>query len=129
MDNIKKIRKMAQKLHELENAIFDEIIRIIDESEALPDTTPIGKNMVTVNISTIMKNGHILSPEYYIQDVQKDAIKSKLHRVGKDIDKLSECIENMISTQKIKGSTSDKDVHLNRNSIATLQRIHEMLMV
>lgn len=79
-------------------------------------------------LSAIKDNNFILSPEYYIQDVQREEIKKHLSKCGKDIEKITARIKEMIDTGKIKGNTVDKNVILNHSSLTALKEIYSNLI-
>lgn len=128
MKNAKKAMHLIKKLKLLQDEIFDALMQEIDEIEPLKDVTPIGPRMCTIKLSTIRENNFILSPEYYIQDVQREEIKKHLGRCGKDIEKITARIKEMIDTGKIKGNTTDKTVMLNQSSLKALNEIYENLI-
>ena len=128
MKNTRKAMQLIKQLKLLQDEIFDSIMQEIDEIEPLKDVKPISPHMCVIKFSTIKENGFILSPEYYIQDVQKEEIKKYLSRCGKDIEKITARIEEMINTGKIKGNTSDKTVILNQSSLKALREIHSNLI-
>lgn len=124
MSNTKEARALIAKLRCLQNEIFDSVIAKIDAMPNMVDVNNSGVRTATVSAKAIFANGGILSPEYYIQDVQKMEIKNELLKSGKDVDKMTEKIKEMIETKRIKGSTSDKTVMLNPISIKTLSAIY-----
>ena len=131
MKNAKKAMSLIKEFRLLQDEIYESIMAEIDEIEPMKDVTPIGNGSVkiaTVKLSTIAKNGFNLSPEYYIQDVQREAIKKHLSKKGKDIDRITDCIKEMVDTKMIKGSTSDKHIQLNASSVKALTEIYQNLI-
>ena len=103
----KKAFKMLAELKLLQQEIVSAIMDEIDTIEPLKDVTPISPTMCTIKLSTIQKNGGILSPEYYIADVQREEIKKHLSKCGNDIEKITARIKDMIDKGRIKGSSVD----------------------
>ena len=128
MKNARKAMELIKELRLLQDEIFASIMAQIDEIEPMKDVTPIGPRIATVKLSTIKDNNFILSPEYYLCDVQREEIKKHLSKCGKDIDKITERIKEMIDTGKIKGNTSDKTVVLNKSSQKALTEIYSNLI-
>jgi hypothetical protein len=120
----KKAFEMLAELKLLQQDIVSAIMEEIDTIQPLKDVTPISPNICTIKLSTIQKNGGILSPEYYIADVQKEEIKKHLSKCGNDIEKITVRIKDMIDKGRIKGSSADKDIRLNKNSIEVLKMIY-----
>ena len=128
MKNTKKAINLIKKLKLLQNEIVESIMREIDKIEPMKDVQPIGERMCVIKLSTIKDNNFILSPEYYIQDVQREEIKKHLSKCGKDIEKITARIKEMIDTGKIKGNTADKNVILNHSSLTALKEIYSNLI-
>ena len=120
----KKAFEMIAELKLLQEDIVSAIMEEIDTIEPLKDVTPVSPHICTVKLSTISKNGGILSPEYYIADVQREEVKKHLSGCGKDIEKITKRIKDMIDRGYIKGSSVDKNVRLNSNTLKVLTKIH-----
>ena len=125
----KKAFQLIAELKSLQEEVVSAIMNEIDTIEPLKDVTPISSTMCTIKLSTIQKNNGILSPEYYLADVQREEIKKHLAKSGNDIEKITTKIKNMIDKGCIKGSTVDKDIRLNQNSLKVLQTIYAELTI
>ena len=128
LKSAKRAMELIKELRILQDEVIDAIMSQIDEIEPMKDVTHISPRIATVKLSTIMENNFILSPEYYLADVQREEIKKHLAKCGKDVDKITERIKEMIDTGKIKGNTTDKTVMLNKSSQKALSEIYENLI-
>ena len=128
LKNAKRAMELIKELRILQDEIIESIMSQIDEIKPMKDVNHIGSRIATVKLSTIMENNFILSPDYYLADVQREEIKKHLSKCGKDIDKITERIKEMLDTGKIKGSTTDKTIMLNQSSKKALSEIYENLI-
>ena len=79
----------------------------------------------SVSFKALAQNGLILSPEYYSQPTQKEAVLTKLKNCGGDIEKMRNIIKAMIDKQRVEfAGKSDKTIYLNSGTIATLKKIY-----
>lgn len=116
---------LLQKLKLLQNEVFEEINKEIEEIPELKGVTLLNSSPHCISISFSQLSNRCWSPQYYIAECQKEAIRKGLEKCGKNLEKITKCIKKMLDEKMVK-INNDKTI-LNENSLATLQRIYDGL--
>ena len=115
-----------QRLIEIEGYIAHTIKRITDDiskeivTKPMDGITPLGGSCFSVKLSTVQKNGLILSPEYYSPAKQSEYVGDYLSGT-KTVTEFIAKLERMIADRKIKRTGNDI-VRLNDQTVAILEK-------
>ena len=120
--------ELIAELKALQSETYDAIMEEIDKIEPIKEIKQVSPHICVVNLSAVQKNKGILSPEYYIPDAQKDAIKKSLSNCGKDLEKITRKVKDMIDKGYIDGRYSHQKVMLNLNSLKLLEELYKNLI-
>ena len=118
---------LLQKLKLLNEEIFVEIDKEIENIPELKGVTRLSSSPNCAIISFSALSNRCWSPQYYMADCQKEAIRKGLAKCGKDLEKITKCIKKMLDDKFVKVN-NDKTI-LNDNSLETLQKIYDGLSV
>lgn len=117
VDELLQMQKLIEK--QLEK-VKDGIGNNLNHVKAMPGVMKTGKLMGTVKLSTIAKNGFVLSPEYYFSDACTEHIMNRLKGAG-SADEMFKLLLKMIKEEKVvdKGTS----YRLNPNIIDVLKSV------
>lgn len=118
---------LLQKLKLLQEEIFEEIDKEIENIPELKGVTLLNTSPHCISIRFSDLSNRCWSPQFYIAECQKEAIRKGLEKCGKDLEKITKCIKKMLDEKFVK-INNDKTI-LNDNSLATLQKIYDGLSV
>ena len=124
MTEIEKLIKIEGYIAALIKRITDEISEEIVK-KPMEGITPLGGSCFTIKLSSVQKNGFILSPEYYSPYKQAEYVGEYLSGAKTAVEFISR-IERMITDRKIKRTGNDV-VRLNDQTVAILEKYGEYL--
>ena len=114
MKELKKVLELEKSVQEMLSELLKNLSSNI-EDKPLDGVTQIGKHAASVSMSSIQNT--ILSPSYYIQSCQAEAVEKKLEKV-KTATHFVEEVKKMVKEKRVKNGSDV--VMLNTSTIKVL---------